>query len=1027
MPPFRMATIIDLTSDDNDIPASETIDLTSIDEPKFPRRDSLEPKVKVEEQSQSALTRSSSTYSGDSSPKARHDDDTTLTESNHTDASELSPSNLGQQHHSASDDDLPLSSILARSRKRKHDSHDASISESKPADASIPITREALGSLIGPQPLKPGILEFWSVHKPPMKEPQSVRLQQNENTRAQQGRKATGNSNPHILNIDREEVFGREKKRPKHHSHPKSSQKESASRQSQLSGQISSKPVPSGEDFEGSGNKSRTSGLGKPSQLLEPTEIQRSLGRHKPSGRKATARTSSLAVGPNKIRSKAATADRHQGRRPEIQGIGRSSSSVDKATGIPGSSTKYRPHNLHRSRWERATAHGKSQKRHTAQAPKEPQNAVHTLPGRQHGRKKYPMAAQNEGRQWRQHLKSNASQELPCYRNEGPLEFHEVFNGHDSDAPASPPPSESHAGQIAPVRPNEGIHETHEAPDIDLEKSQQMSSDRIQQESDSIQQKLSTTHLADRLKQLQPKRSLNTQDNDLEEARAFFQDRYSQAAQKRKTILTDSVPADLGKPSYTARRQMVRRNTGMGFGPKRQTAIKNNEEKRASYRRKAIESKRQALREQMDHEFAYESKEDRERRVEAGVAELRRKFEKNDQKRDAQKSHGLLTVDFLEDSGGFACDPTSRPPPAAPKGKRHGMPVSEALEPGATILLYAVYISDPVDKGKDFDDGDMKRLADQFLKKEEANKHAEEVLRKDSLHDSQLVSIQFRVGPEDGLFFGIKELSDGKTVMCMVQSERHMSSELNLRDIFVNKELKEIYRPRFDVFYTTVIPKVFLEKKKASTDEDKDNSTKAKSPASVAREEPEPEEDEDHGDNSSLFSAPSTPEPRAAQDKRDKEEEEDEEEDSDADSVATDVTLSPSQPGGNLGSLTWNDVEYLHEHVDGFTTLELANEEAVKVARELWRPRGSRMDPWLYYRNSIEPSLREVKTKDLDLEAATLEFAVPDFEGHVDERPWPFIYSRVFVKETRLEGPRDIGNHVVMDNGGESDGDGGEN
>jgi hypothetical protein len=478
---------------------------------------------------------------------------------------------------------------------------------------------------------------------------------------------------------------------------------------------------------------------------------------------------------------------------------------------------------------------------------------------------------------------------------------------------------------------------------------------------------------------------------------------------------------------------MVNASNGKRFGRKSRTATQKDE-KRDRDRQRQILARRQKLEAQATQLFPNESEEHRETWIEDGMAQLRQRFTKNDQKREAQKSQGLLTVEDLEDAGAAGSDRIDRPAAAAPKGKRRGIPIAEALEPGATITLYVVYVSDPVDKGKELRNNDMKRLGDQFLRKEDANKHAEVVLRDERYDDSRLVSIQFRVGPEDGLFFGTKELADGRLVMCMVQRERQMASNLDLGDIFGRKELKETYCSRFDVFYTNIIPKVFVNKDEASTDQSKKGNSKQKSKSNTlttdAAREPDPAEKE-HADDDrdSLFSGSPTPEPEVAQSEKvegEEVEDDDEGDESDADSVATDVTLAPSEPGGNLGSLSWNDVEYMHEHVCGFTTLELANQEAYKVALKLWRPRGNRMDPWLHYRNDIRPSLEELKTQELDVKAAELQFEVPEFEGHVDDRPWPFIHSTVFVKETRLEGPRDIGNYIVMGNDEDSGEDGEE-
>ncbi|KAG6365034.1 hypothetical protein INS49_006640 [Diaporthe citri] len=482
----------------------------------------------------------------------------------------------------------------------------------------------------------------------------------------------------------------------------------------------------------------------------------------------------------------------------------------------------------------------------------------------------------------------------------------------------------------------------------------------------------------------------------------------------RKTMFLDSIPPDVGKPSYPDRHRVVKGSTAGTFGPKPKTAIQTAK-KRARDREKQIRERREKLEAQVNEIFPHESEDFKERHIEAGLAELRKKHARNDEKREAEKAQGLLTVKFIEDSEGAEGDPIDGQPAPGPKGKSRGMPVAKALEPGATITLFVVYKSEPFKKGKKFGDYRLNRMEDQFFRKEDANKHAEAVLRNDRYDNSHLVSIQFRVGPEDGLFFGTKELADGKLVMCMVQKERQMSSDLDLRDVFVRKELKQIYCPRYDVFHTHVIPKVFLESEEASIDEDKEKKSKTKSKTKtptpdVGEGGPEPGENEHgDGDTDSLFSGPPVPETES-------------EDESDAESMATSATLEPSQPGGNMGSLSWNDVDYVHEHVGSFTTLELANKKAIKVALERWQPKDARLDSWLHYRDAIKPSLDEMWAQDLDVEKAELEFEVPEFEGHVNDRPWRFIYSMVYVRETRLEGPRDIGNYIVTGNG-EDDGE----
>lgn len=72
-----------------------------------------------------------------------------------------------------------------------------------------------------------------------------------------------------------------------------------------------------------------------------------------------------------------------------------------------------------------------------------------------------------------------------------------------------------------------------------------------------------------------------------------------------------------------------------------------------------------------------------------------------------------------------------------------------------------------------------------------------------------------------------------------------MAGLLDLSDTFVCKELKETYRPRFDVWYTTIAPKVFLNKKKATIDEQvEDSGAKLESNTPKADREPHPSEKE---------------------------------------------------------------------------------------------------------------------------------------------------------------------------------------
>lgn len=1065
MPPTE---IIDLTCDD-DVPASAIIDLASVYDLRGASHVSSKPEVKVEDDS-STLAGSSAPDSGESSPKSQQDNNIAQTESNPTDVGDLSPRNLQDQGDSSSDDNLTLGTILARSKKRKRDSDDARNFESKSSDVSIPLTPRALNSLVGSQSVKPGFHRFFSVRKQTANESQSEISKKDEKSKTpreesastQQGGHSAKNANPHILNIVREEVFGQKKKKSKHRTDP-SSQEEPRKQHIQVDEQAFSTPAPPravSEPRETVRPKKKIENYGiiRPSQTRMEDESERPYKRRKHSNREDTAfGSTSTAATSDATRSQVASSDKHQGHRSKTNGAERSRlAGKDKAIKKSKGSSRYRPGNPRPHRMEEATSYDRQQKKvHVAREREKVHKSKLAASSRQLGEKAYLVAAPNGRGEWartgfqrpgmasQKPLNSKYGRQAASGRNEG---FHEGYNGQpvvnsvatgsqlplasnssrkkglcnageesrglNSAVMGFQVPLESNTGHTARAEQIESLHEEQEVPDVHLHQSQRIYGSGVQQESIRSQSRSMTAQPARRLDQVQQTMAMN--DKDLETTRAFFSKHPSQLAQQRKTMFLNSIPPDVGKPSYPDRHPVLRRSTGERFGRKRDTAIQTAR-KRAKYREKQIRLRRERLEAHVNEVFPNESEDFKEQRIEAGLTDLRKKYAQNDEKREAEKAQGLLTVKFIEDSEGAEDDPLDGPPAAAPKGKRRGIPVAKALEPGATIQLYVVYKSEPFEKGKKFGDYELNRMEDQFFSKEDANKHAEAVLRDDRYDGSHLVSIQFRVGPEDGLFFGTKELADGKLVMCMVQRERQMSSDLDLRDIFVRKELKKIYCPRYDVFHTYVIPKVFLEEDEASIDGgDKDKESKTPTP-DVGDDEPEPGENKHMGgDSDSLFSA--SPTPNAVF-----------EDESDAESVATTVTLDSLQPNGNMGSLSWDDVDYVHEHVGSFTTLELANKEAVRVALDRWRPGRVRLESWLYYRDAIKPSLEEAWAQDLDVEAAELEFEVPEFEGHVNDRPWRFIHSKVYVKETRLEGPRDIGNYIVTGNrGGDDEQSGGQ-
>lgn len=1050
-----MATTIDLTSDDIDVPASEMIDLTSVDDSQPSEHVSHEPGVKVEDES-STLVGSSRADSGESSPNTQRDDNATQMESNPTDATDLgdpSPTNSQDEASNLSENDL--SAILAHSRKHhKNASSGAPTFQHRPSDTQL--APEALNSLFTSMPLKSGSVKAFFAHDSRVNDSNSAKSQQEGKSETQQDKsvklhqekQSINNASTQILNIDREEVLGSVKRTKKHRRKPSIEQKP-AKPQSQVDEQPSHIPEPrravSGiaETASPKTNKIGSSETVKQSQPRVEFETQRPHKRRKHSRRDDTISSSdSLASAPNITSSQATPVDKLHGRRPETNSVERNRvAGKDSVTDIHTGSSRYRSGVTRTHRKHMMTQGEERRKRHMARAWEQTQKSERDGYGRQQGERTFMLAAQNGRGQWERsgfQRSGVASQQLPTSiygrkttsgRDWGHREAHQQSSSDHCGTTGVRLSSVSDTVHTDTKGQDEDVREDQATPEVCPKQTQKIHGHFGQHESRKIHSNFKTAQPAIRVERSEQMMSPDTLKKVVENARQLFENHPSNPALKRRVEITNFIPPDITKPTFSFRSQMVNAGNEKRPGRNFRTATRKAAE-RDRDRQRQILARRRKLEAEANRLFPNESDENKGKWIEDGIAKLKEIFTKNDQKREAHKSQGLLTVEDIEDMGAAGGDRIDRPPAVASKGKKRGIPIAEALEPGATITLYVVYISDPYDKDEDLSISDMKRVGEQFPRKEDANKHAERLLRDERHDDSQLVSIQFRVGPEDGLFLGTKELADGKLVMCVVQRERKMASHLDLGRIFVRKELKDTYSSRFDVFYTNVIPKVFLNKDETSIVKSKMETLKSKSksstPTTDAAGDPAEKERADD-DRDSLFSASPTPEPETRRDERAETEgieQDDEGNESDAESVVTDVTLAPSTPGGNLGSLSWHHVEYMHEHVCGFTTLELANQEAIKVALKLWRPRGNRMDPWLHYRNAIRPSLEECKTEELDVEAAELEFEVPEFEGHVDDRPWPFIYSKVFVKETRLEGPRDIGNHIVMDNDRDSGEDG---
>lgn len=1015
-----METVIDLTFDDiDDIDAQpwEPIDLTSVDDPEPSDHASERPEVKVEDES-STLVGSNTTDSGESSPNTHRTDDAAQTESNPTDPGDLSPRHPHDEDTDTSEEDL--ATVLARNRKRNITSGGPTTSKSKPSGTQL--APSALVPVFGSKPLKPAFGDLWFNRKYHVDDAGGARPQEDGRPKAQQRKRVTiqheeqsvNNANSRILNVDLDDEFGPEEKIEKHKRKPKT-QRDSTKKQSRIDEQPSSIPAPRravSEEPETTHHKRRTglSGVVSSSQPCEVVKSQRPHKRQKHDRKDDTSSSlKSDAAVLQDIGSQVAPANRLEARRSETHSVeGDSVTSKHTALENRGSSSGYRSSDARVHRDNKTTQKERRQKKVMARAWKQAQKTQPVSSGR-HRREKALMDASQNGRaQWAR---------SGIQRSHG-----------DSSGSRIPPSFMSEVTRPDTARQDEDFRGARDISEVRAQQSQQVHRDHDKRKSGMVYAKADAAQSASRIEDPEQKWSLDSRKKDMEDAKRYFENHPSNTAPQRKVKMANFIPPDLSKPNFALRSRMLKSSNRKRLGRKLPNAAQLAE-KRDKDRQRRILIKRQQLEGEANQIFPNESEEHKEKWIEDGIAKLREKYMKNDQKREAQKSQGFLTVDYLEDTGAAGSDRIDRLPAAAPKGKKGGIPLAEALEPGDTINLYTVWLSDPVPKGKKPEEKDFKRLDDQFLPKEDANKHAEAILRNEKYDDSQIVSVHFRIGPKDGLFWGVKELADGRQVTCYVQKERHMASFLDLSDTFVRKELKETYCSRFDVWYTHITPKVFMNKKKATTDQQVEDS-RAKlnsSPPDADREPDTSEKEQGDDDRDSLFSESPSPEPENTKVEEVEAEKADDGDESDSNSDVSNCTMEPSEPGGNLGSLTWNDVEYVHDHISAFTTMEMANQEAYRVAREFWKPRGVRYDSWRYYQDKIIPMIEGLRAQELDVEPAEFVFdEVPELEGHVDNMPWLFIYSRVFVTETRLEGPRDIGNHCMRDNDEDGGGDGEE-
>lgn len=1036
------------------------------------------------------------------------------------------------QFDSSSDDERTLGSTLTQCRKRKYGSGSTVIPKFEPDNISLSVTKKALQSFPEIRSLKPST-NFWTINQTESTQPalSSKQPQKDSNDKDNQRIKDRNRpSDPRILNIDRSEVLGRKDKRA--HSNKAPTQHNSDSNrhepakivseeayfrqgyslrtvevaekpegsntievpQPNANNHINSEILEAKETVEGHSyghitqveaaareNASTEGAVAGNAPAVEVLETA-SVTRHTtPSNITSRAKPKSFAF-DDKVSAPSFTVHRSWPGDPSPA----SQPSGTQGTSRPSSSTTGRRGRLYEITQTSSSYFNQRPSSRSLSPPR------HLQPRR------VPVAPKGSNRAGTRQLHksslvddakrtSSQSKKAPRqqqYRNKDTRELAEEASAQqwldelfDSDA-ASQAPSLIQDVQRALDNQNGPQPGRRKLTDVGDSQAQHSSGGHIREHQPASQPvshlkprpQPSTIKLPTNPARSEPNRSYATRNETFEDAAASFNLLQSQHEKKRTTIMLDSVPADLGMPSRASRKQAVRRANV--FGRKPRNAAKSAETKRMRYRERAIEDKRRKL----EEEHASEPDEVyRERLINEKLNEYCQKFAENDRKRKDQ-ARNYLTVDFLEDGAGTedVDDHNSHHHPGgrgAPATRPRGaIPAAQAMESTETTVVYAVYISEPFEEGDDYEKH-MQRVAEAFLKKEEANAFAQELLTGAAPSSRQppqdATGVWYKTDAR-GLLFGRKWLYDGKVICCMVEKEKQIFGMLDMRDKWVREEVKDLYRPRFDVFITNVIPKVFLDKEeedknKRKEQKAKDAATKAEAETETAKpteeggvqeEESETEggpciwkpddgkgEDSRNGDSNNLFSPTPTPAPDAAQEadhkadhKADHEADHEvdheanheassqsgrlDSDDGDADndnaSVASDRTLQPSQPGGALGKLSWSDVEYCSIHAGSYTDLRLANEEAFRVARLFWKPRNARMSAWLHYEYVVIPSIEEGKLMDLDLGRADIVFQVPEIDGLVEHRPWLFIHSRIYVVEAKLEGPRDIACDFVV-------------
>lgn len=530
----------------------------------------------------------------------------------------------------------------------------------------------------------------------------------------------------------------------------------------------------------------------------------------------------------------------------------------------------------------------------------------------------------------------------------------------------------------------------------------------------------------------QPRRPHVTRE-EYSKAEAQMKALQAQHEKENTTILVDALPADFGmpKPDHLSRRRAVL-NTSVrerDETKRHEELVKRNLREvsaavRKQYADKSEVFQRETIQKKHDKYLLGKSKRDQNKRGQSKREQLQKTF---------------LNEDFLEDTeagkfNGEEVDLNARK-----------IPASQALDKQTIVVCYVVYMTEPITRGENHENSWKRTKA--FGNLRAASIYAKRLLEvscsSSSAHPTAKAkqAVAQSIWHRNGLLCGFIELNDGKLIYVEVQKDQQLVGDLQpdvLRSKYVDEEVLELYRPRYDIWLITVSPKAWLDEEKKDMKakekrdrheerrEQREKKSEAKrkgkpSPqANATNNQPEAEEDQAQGlEGARLRAALNAFGTTDAEDLDDDDEISSQATDDSVLSSASEGTVRCSSPAfGPLYSRFpdhYNDVVHVPRHLNSCTDLRQANEQALRLAKDLWRPRNTNLEAWDAYNSKIEHLEEQRDQADLDSELLIIPFHVPSYYGRTDYVPFGFVASKIMVVETKLKGPRDIGVDFVMD------------